>query len=402
MTATPLPDCSLPEGWRWVKLRDVCSQLRTTIESTDALAPSLPYIGLENIESNSGRILLNDKIQVQGLSFKFNDNHVLYGKLRPYLNKVALPTFAGRCSTEIIPLLPNQDVDREYLAWRLRLPSSVEYAMRGKTGSRMPRADMKDFVNLPVPLPPLEEQRRIVIHLEEQMAAAERARRAADRMVEAARALPSALLREIFPLRGENLPQRWRWVKLGEVCRVVSGATPKTNIPSYWDGDIAWITPKDLSMLTGSYIHSGQREITQSGYESCSTELVPAGSVVMSSRAPIGYLGIAAKPLCVNQGCKCFVVNAAIDNRFLCFTLRNYMSDIQALGAGTTFTEVSKSSLERFLIPLPPLGEQQHIVARLNEQATAAERAQRDAEEQAEVAAAIPTSLLRDAFAPAL
>ena len=153
---------------------------------------------MEHIESASGRIIASAGEEFSGLAFRFNPRHILYGKLRPYLNKVALPSFEGRCSTEIIPLLPNEGVSRAYLAMCLRLPSTVEFAMRSKTGSRMPRADMKDMANLPIPLPPLGEQRRIVARLDARTAVAERIVRAAMGEADAASALRGALLRGAF------------------------------------------------------------------------------------------------------------------------------------------------------------------------------------------------------------
>ena len=193
-----LPDRPLPEGWLWARLGEVCAFSREAIAPDDLLVNELPCVGLENIASHTGQITLTGST-VKGISFRFDERHVLYGKLRPYLNKVACPTFTGRCSTEIIPLLPKESVDRKYLGWYLRLPSTVDFAMKTKTGSRMPRADMKEFSRLPIPLPPLDEQRRIVARLEERLAAADRARRAAEDILAAMAAMPKALLREILP-----------------------------------------------------------------------------------------------------------------------------------------------------------------------------------------------------------
>jgi hypothetical protein len=157
----------------------------------------------------------------------------------------------------------------------------------------------------------------------------------------------------------------WSNKKLREATRIISGATPKTNVTEYWNGDLLWVTPKDLGALQTIEISSTERRITQAGFESCSAQLIPSGSVVMSSRAPIGHLAINTLPVCTNQGCKSFVPSAELDARFLFWTLRALMSDIQHLGDGCTFDEVSKRDLEEFEIPVPPLTEQQRIVARV-------------------------------------
>lgn len=169
---------ALPSGWRWTKLADVCEQDRRIIEPSSEEAKRLPYLSLEHIESNTGRILRNPNNLVENegksTSFAFDSRHVLYGKLRPYLNKVALPDFSGRCTTELIPILP-KGIDRQFLALTLRRGEVVSAAMSEKTGSRMPRADMDKLFRVSVPLPPLLEQQRIAAKLNEQFTAVERA-----------------------------------------------------------------------------------------------------------------------------------------------------------------------------------------------------------------------------------
>ncbi|MDD9860337.1 MAG: restriction endonuclease subunit S [Nitrospira sp.] len=195
----------LPRGWRWTTLNNVCIEDRCAIDGKSDDASVLPYLSLENIESMSGKIVFhagktsNSDIQV-GVSncFRFGPEHVLYGKLRPYLNKVALPDFSGRCTTEAIPILPKPEINREFLAWTLRRHETVDWAMAGKTGSRMPRTNMKHLMSFKFPLPPLTEQKRLVSALNAKMAATEKIRAAAEAELEAITALPAALLREAF------------------------------------------------------------------------------------------------------------------------------------------------------------------------------------------------------------
>src|SRR5579871_1094780 len=163
---------------------------------------------------------------------------------------------------------------------------------------------------------------------------------------------------------------RWQKAKLGDVCRIVSGSTPSTNVSEYWGGDIWWATPKDLSELSDIYIQETQQRITEPGYRSCSTELLPVGSVLFSSRAPIGHVAINAVPMCTNQGFKSFIPLAnRLDSRYLYFWLKANRTYLESLGNGATFKELSKATVERLEIPLPPLTEQQSISAVL-EQAT--------------------------------
>lgn len=163
-----------------------------------------------------------------------------------------------------------------------------------------------------------------------------------------------------------HVPKGWRSVRLSEVATVVSGATPKSSVSSYWNGNIPWIGPADLSKLARREISRGARNITAEGYASCAARLVPAGAVVMSSRAPIGYLAIAANELCTSQGCKTFVPSSELDSRFLYWRLKCDLPEIISMGSGNTFTEVSGSKLAAKTIVFPGLDEQRRIANRLD------------------------------------
>jgi type I restriction enzyme S subunit len=162
------------------------------------------------------------------------------------------------------------------------------------------------------------------------------------------------------------LPETWILIPLGDCCQIISGSTPKRNKPEYWGGDIPWVTPKDLSKLRTPVLEDAPEKITEAGYKSCSTTLLPQGSILFSSRAPIGYVAIAGRPMCTNQGFKSLVPNEYVHSPYLYWCMRQYASDIEALGSGTTFKEVSKGIVERFKIPLPPLEEQRRIAAILD------------------------------------
>lgn len=159
----------------------------------------------------------------------------------------------------------------------------------------------------------------------------------------------------------------WKIVKLGEIGEVVGGATPLTKNPVYYDGEISWITPKDLANYSDRYISRGERNITEEGYKSCSCKMLPKGSVLFSSRAPIGYIAIAENDLCTNQGFKSIIPNAdKVDNVFLFYLLKQYKDYIAGLGSGTTFMEVSGSVMKNIELPLPPLETQRRIAAILS------------------------------------
>lgn len=156
-------------------------------------------------------------------------------------------------------------------------------------------------------------------------------------------------------------------VALGEVAEIVSGATPKTSVADYWDGDVWWVTPADLSKLDEAYISATPRTITAAGLASCAATVLPPGSVLLSSRAPIGHVAINTVPMATNQGFKSLVPCVELlDAKFLYHWLRSRTAYLQGLGNGATFKEVSKATVSRVEIPLPPLAEQRRIAAILD------------------------------------
>ena len=165
-----------------------------------------------------------------------------------------------------------------------------------------------------------------------------------------------------------DLPRGWLWATMGDVAKVVGGSTPKTSEPSYWGGDIPWITPDDLSGFTDKYIERGRRNITQAGYDSCSTQMVPAETVLFTSRAPIGYVAIARNPVCTNQGFKSFVCAAEVRPAFVYWWLRASKDLAASMASGTTFPELSAKAAARLPVPIPPLAEQDWVVYFVEEQ----------------------------------
>ncbi|WP_167880516.1 restriction endonuclease subunit S [Nocardioides guangzhouensis] len=155
---------------------------------------------------------------------------------------------------------------------------------------------------------------------------------------------------------------------LGECCEIVSGATPKSAVAEYWGGDISWATPADLSVLERAYIGSTPRKLTAAGLASCSARILPVGSVLLSSRAPIGHVAINTIPMATNQGFKSLIPKAGlVDAKYLYHWLSSHKEYLQSLGNGATFKEVSKATVARVEVPLPSVQEQRRIAAILDQ-----------------------------------
>lgn len=146
----------------------------------------------------------------------------------------------------------------------------------------------------------------------------------------------------------------WIECKISDIGTVVGGATPSTKKhENYYEGEIAWITPRDLSMFSGRYIERGERNITEVGLKSCSTRLLPKNTVLFSSRAPIGYIAIAANEICTNQGFKSVIPNENTDALFLYYLLKYNKDKIERMASGTTFKEVSGNVMKNIVVSVP-------------------------------------------------
>ncbi|SHJ67645.1 type I restriction enzyme, S subunit [Malonomonas rubra DSM 5091] len=159
----------------------------------------------------------------------------------------------------------------------------------------------------------------------------------------------------------------WITKPIGDVTTIINGGTPKSKVAEYWDGDVLWITPKDMGQLDSNYVSDTCRKISDKGLAKSSAKLIPANSVILSTRAPIGHLVINTLPMATNQGCRGLVPSELLDTKYLFYFLRLNVGLLNDLGSGTTFKELSKSALAGVEIPLPSLPEQKRIVAILDE-----------------------------------
>ena len=165
----------------------------------------------------------------------------------------------------------------------------------------------------------------------------------------------------------EAIPDGWLWTTLSEIGIITSGATPSSSRSEYFGGDVAWVTPADLSGYTEKYISGGSRFLTAQGLASCSATLVPSGSVLFSSRAPIGYVAVAKNEISTNQGFKNVTPFDGVSSDYLYHYLKASKGLAESYASGTTFLELSGSKFAQLPFPLAPLAEQERIVTKLEE-----------------------------------
>lgn len=154
--------------------------------------------------------------------------------------------------------------------------------------------------------------------------------------------------------------------RLGDVAEIVGGGTPSTKRSEFWDGGIPWLTPKDLSSFDGVYVERGARSITNEGLAASSAKMIPPGSVLYTSRAPIGYVAIARNSIATNQGFKSLVLKDGYVPEFVFYLLKASKSEIESHASGATFAEISAKALADVMLPFPPLENQRAIASLLS------------------------------------
>ena len=250
-------------------------------------------------------------------------------------------------------LLPKRNVLPEYLGYVVRYMHLEKYF----SGATIPHIYFRDYKNEEFNLVPADRQKEIVATLEKLEAIVSARRQQLQKLDE----LVKSRFIELFGDYNLTHPQD-SWVSIKEIGTVVGGATPKTDHDEYWGGSYRWITPAELDADSG-YIYDSVRKLTKAGVESCSLQEIPVGTVILSSRAPIGKVAIAGNTFYCNQGFKNIICKEGITPRYLYTVLLLNVEHLNSLGRGATFKEISKGIVENIRIPVPPIELQQQFAA---------------------------------------
>ena len=295
----------------------------------------------------------------------FENGDVLFAKITPCMEngKAALAHHltngVGRGSTEFYVLRPGDKILGEYVYHFVRQPGFREKAKRYFTGTAGQQRVPKSFMeNVPISFPPLDEQRQIVDILNR----AARIKRLHERRARYLRDFTSALFVKMF---GDPFINSMRYpiAKLGHICTIVGGGTPKRSQERYFGGTIPWATPTDVTALYGLFIKHTKETITEAGLKESSARLVPKGTVLLTSRATIGYTAIASKTMATNQGFANLICGPQLRPEYLAYWLYGQRNLLVQLSGGTTFKEISKSTLKTITIPVPPISHQEKFAA---------------------------------------
>ena len=384
-------EMTLPEEWINTQLGQVIDYGKCEKINPDELSSETWVLELEDIEKDSSKI-------IQTLTFSerkskstkniFNAGNVLYGKLRPYLNKVVIAKRAGVCTTEIIPLDGGKYLHNNYLFHWLKHPLFTQYVTTVGYGVNMPRLGTKEGNEAPFVLAPLAEQHQIAQRLDELLAQVDTIKARLDAIpailkrfrqsvlsaaVSGKLTLTKAELSDqeiISPLtigpEIEAAPLDWKWRKLTDLAILESGHTPRKSVPEYWEnGDIPWISLQDIREAHGKIIRDTKFKPNTKGIENSSARLLPAGTVCFSRDISVGFTTIMGISMSTTQHFANWICKPGLSNRYLMYCFMAAKDHLTSSGQGTTVKTIYMPALKELMILVPEINIQHQIVEKI-------------------------------------
>jgi type I restriction enzyme S subunit len=355
-------------------LGEIAWRESVTLKPSDYPDLVFRYLGMEHVAPGQWDEPM--PVEIPGREIKsqvivYRPGLILYGKLRPYLNKVVVPSTEGVASTEFVPIAVNEKVvESHYLAAYLRSPAFVAYATQNTTGSRQPRVRLDALWNALIPLPPLEEQRRIVARVEELMSWIREAKRLRQEAKEEAESLWQSILSETFPKPGTELPEGWQWVKLGEVAKIYAGSPAPQGEQYFREGKWPFVRVQDLGRYgqttclkeTADCVNEYALQKYRLRLAKAGTILFPksGAAILTNSRAILGVDAYIVSHLAAIEP-----LPDRLDTYWAYFWLCTV--DMKEFIDNPSYPSLRLSEISKLIIPLPPLEEQHRIVAYLQD-----------------------------------
>ena len=423
---------SIPKTWDWKYLSDIANITKLAgFEYTKYIKPNLtnkgiPIFKAKNIQSgktlNDFENYIPEKLSDELVRSQLNKKCLL----TPYVGSIGkVAIFSGKYKAHLgsnvgkIEMIKNegQGIDEEFIMYYLQSPHGFDQLTKYLKSTAQPSISITALREVIVPLPPLEEQKRIVAKIEKLMPLVDEYAESYNRLQKIDNEFEDKLKQSVlqYAMEGKlvkqnssdepaselikkienekaelikegkikkskklpaitddekpfDIPDSWEWVRLGEIGIVTSGGTPRKAEKSYWDdANIPWITPAVMSKAQNNIIFDNDNvgKINQKGLSNSSAHLISANSIVVSSRAPIGYINIVPFAYTTNQGCKSISTYAKVDNKYVYYAIKFSVPDMYKRASGTTFKEISGTRFGETVIPLPPLEEQKLIITKV-------------------------------------
>lgn len=363
------------EGWRTVKLGNLCS-----IEKKKYDGQHLPYVGLEDIESNTGRFLgATQPLSVKSATFQFSSEHVLYGRLRPYLNKVLLPDFEGHCSSEIFPIKPGREITRNFLFYWLTSQPIVDKINATSTGARMPRANVNTVLKFDFSFPCLDEQQRITTILDEAFSGIDTAINNTEKNLVNAKELFTGSSSNFF----KKITSKTDYKKIKDICINLDNRRVPITKSKRKSGKIPYYGASGIVDHVESYIFDEDILLVSED-----------GANLLTRTYPIAFS--------VSE--KCWVNNHAhvlkFDNIYSQKFIEYYLNTIslEPYITGAAQPKLNQKALSFIEVPFPDLVTQQQTVEQLKEISSAIKELTTNYQQKLTVLTELKQSLLQKAF----
>lgn len=356
-------------GWNTVKLKDICDFIGGGTPSKQVenfWCGNIPWISSSDlIESSIWEINITRHITAEAVAKSATHicprNTVLVVS-RVGVGKVAIAPFEV-CTSQDFTNLASKKHDARFLAYCIQNKMKI---MAEKTqGTSIKGVTVENIAQMEIELPPQEEQTAIA----EALSDIDNLISSLQKLIEKKKAIKQGAMQELLTGK-KRLPGfsgEWSKQQLGDICNIVNGGTPSTSIAEFWNGNILWCTPTDITGCPTKYIYTTENKITESGLKASSATLLPKGALLLCSRATIGEVRIAGNAICTNQGFKSLVVHQNISNEWLYYMVHVLKSNMLEKAIGSTFLEISKKDLAELDIIVPELTEQKAIAQVLSD-----------------------------------
>jgi len=400
---------ALPDGWRWARLGEVCAKVKN-VDPRRRTTSEFDYIDISAVNAAAKKITGARTILATDAPSRakqlVHSGDLLVSTTRPNLNAVAMVPehLSGAiCSTGFCVLRASPDVNRNYLFAQVQHPDFVAALTALTQGALYPAVTDRQVKDQLIPLPPLLEQRRIADLLDAAMAQQARARRTGlaalteiDRLELAA--MISQLGAPITVEEQDEAPSGWSWRPITDVARLESGHTPSRRRPEWWGGDVPWIALPDIRALDGQIAYDTAEQTNEQGLANSSARLLPAGTVVLSRTASVGFVTRMGRPMATSQDFVNWVCGPKLRPEYLTYALIASRPYLQAMSAGAIHKTIYMPTVKSFCVCLPPRSEQERIVTKLDEIRANAASARRASVAQLAAIDALPAALLSAAF----
>ncbi|HEV2120614.1 MAG TPA: restriction endonuclease subunit S [Candidatus Bathyarchaeia archaeon] len=439
---------TIPAGWARAELGDVVTPVRQQVTPAEQPNTYFNYLSIENVASGSGRLVnFRPTIgrDIRSAKYRFTPKDLLYSKLRPYLNKVHLPSFNGISATDLVPLRPSDGISREYIAYYLRTQAVVEYAREHVRGIQLPRLPMNDLLSLRLRIPPTKEQVRIVFKIEELFNHLEAARQALNKVPSLMQQFRRSVLAKAFRgelterdsgngsavellervklarrkkwedqlgVRGSRnysepvgpdttslpvYPREWSLASLQQIAFVERGkfSFRPRNDKRFYGGKHPFIQTGDISNSSGR-IRSFKQTLNDSGL--AISKMFKRGTIMVAIAANIGDSAILEFDGCAPDSVVGITCVEPILPEYVEFYIRTRRSDLERFAPATAQKNINLRILNPLAIPIPPIAEQERIIRRISEGLATADLVEAQTRDTSNKLESLMESILVQAF----